>query len=72
MVFQVRAQAVRAVCSFIIAHERETALQKQFQGLLPNMLQVNEPAVWFRMSLDVTCVVKLIFHLGSSRKYAIR
>lgn len=36
----VRAQAVRAVCSFIIAHEKETTLQKHFQDLLPNMIQV--------------------------------
>lgn len=47
MVLQVRAQAVRAVCSFIIAHEKETALQKQFQDLLPDMLRVNEPPSWF-------------------------
>lgn len=41
IILQVRAQAVRAVCSFIIAHEKETALQKQFQDLLPSMIQVN-------------------------------
>lgn len=37
---KVRAQAVRAVCSFIIAHEKETAVQKHFQDLLPSMIQV--------------------------------
>lgn len=40
IIFQVRAQAVRAVCSFIILHEKETAIQKHFQDLLPNVIQV--------------------------------
>jgi hypothetical protein len=39
--FQVRAQAVRAVCSFIIAHEKEMNIQKHFQDLLPSMIQVS-------------------------------
>ncbi|XP_065207829.1 importin-5 [Planococcus citri] len=37
---KVRAQAVRAVCSFIILHEKETAIQKHFQDLLPSIIQV--------------------------------
>ncbi|XKL61021.1 hypothetical protein PGB90_008078 [Kerria lacca] len=34
------AQAVRAICSFIIAHEKETTVQKHFQDLLPYIIQV--------------------------------
>jgi len=37
---EVRVQAVRAVCAFVIVHEKEVQIQKHFEDLLPAMMEV--------------------------------
>lgn len=43
MKLQVRFQAVRAVAAFILLHEKEVDIQKQFVDLLPLLIQVMNP-----------------------------
>lgn len=38
---KVQVQAVKAVCAFILHHEKVIEIQKQFTDLLPNMLRVS-------------------------------
>ncbi|KAK7864488.1 hypothetical protein R5R35_003107 [Gryllus longicercus] len=38
--YEVRFQAVRAVCAFVMLHEKETPIQKHFIDLLPAMVRV--------------------------------
>ncbi|XP_049800660.1 importin-5 [Schistocerca nitens] len=43
--YEVRFQAVRAVSAFIILHEKEIAIQKNFSDLLPAMIQVTVESI---------------------------
>lgn len=38
-------QAVRAITSFLMAHEKETSIQKHFSDLLPGMVQVTAASI---------------------------
>lgn len=38
--FKVQVQAVKAICAFILHHEKVIEIQKQFTDLLPNMMRV--------------------------------
>jgi len=41
IIFKVQIQAVKAICAFILHHEKVLEIQKQFTDLLPNMLRVS-------------------------------
>ncbi|XP_074106518.1 karyopherin beta 3 [Cotesia typhae] len=43
--YEVQYQAVRAIGAFIILHEKETSIQKQFAELLPALVQVTAQSV---------------------------
>lgn len=37
---KVQVQAVKAICAFILHHDKVIEIQKQFTDLLPNMMRV--------------------------------
>lgn len=39
-IIKVQIQAVKAICAFILHHEKVVEIQKQFSDLLPNMMRV--------------------------------
>lgn len=41
IMLKVQAQAVKAICAFILHHEKVVEIQKQFTDLLPNMMRVS-------------------------------
>lgn len=41
VILKVQAQAVKAICAFILHHEKVVEIQKQFTDLLPNMMRVS-------------------------------
>lgn len=58
--FQVRFQAVRAVAAFILLHEKEVDIQKQFVDLLPLLIQVIQTITYCAVNLSKTHKVPIV------------
>ncbi|XP_034952088.1 importin-5 [Chelonus insularis] len=67
--YEVRFQAVRAIGAFIILHDKESNIQKQFSDLLPALIQVTAQSVEKR---EDEALLKVLIDLAESTPKFLR
>uniref|UniRef100_A0A2S2NGZ3 Importin-5 n=1 Tax=Schizaphis graminum TaxID=13262 RepID=A0A2S2NGZ3_SCHGA len=65
----VQVKAVKAICVFILHHDRVTEIQKHFTDLLPNMMRIiNESLI----AEEDDCLIKLLVGLAEKAPVFLR